>query len=145
MPLQHLRADIHLEEETWQTEMNKAVAEAGLLNVPLFLCLYFPDNYQSKLDAFLEYFSNRQELLKEILPVGLNHLSHPNFIEIAKIIRSRFSNVKVGTGVNAYFAELNRNRQDVSPADFVSFTICQQVMPLMKEVLLRILKVWQML
>ncbi len=127
LQIQHLRADIHMDKDNWQTEMNKAVNEAGLLKVPLFLCLYFPDDYQSKLEAVLEYFSGKQKLLKAILPVGMNHLPHPAFKDIAEQIRSRFRDVKVGTGVNAYFAELNRNRPDASNADFVCFSACPQI------------------
>jgi D-apionolactonase len=127
LQIQHLRADIHMEKDTWQSELNNAVTEAGLLKVPLFLCLYLPDNYQSNLDALLNCFSDKQKLLKALLPVSLNHLSHPYFYHIAKQIHSRFQKVKVGTGVNANFAELNRNRPDVSQADFISFSVCPQV------------------
>jgi hypothetical protein len=38
-----------------------------------------------------------------------------------------FPETFIGTGVNAYFAELNRSRPSVEKADFVSFTICPQV------------------
>ncbi len=42
-------------------------------------------------------------------------------------IRIDFPGVKLGVGVNAYFAELNSKRPSVEKADFVSFTICPQV------------------
>ncbi len=38
-----------------------------------------------------------------------------------------FPGVKIGTGVNAYFAEFNRNRPQSQNAEFISFTICPQV------------------
>lgn len=125
--LQHLRADIHMDKNDWQNEIQRAVTEAGLLKVPLFFCVYLSNDYQNMMEAFLDYFKNRQKLLKAILCVGLNHLPHPFFNTIAKRIRQQFPKVNVGTGVNAHFAELNRNRPDVSVADFVSFSVSPQV------------------
>jgi len=122
-----LRVDIHLEKADWQKNLNKVVRDAELLNTPLFLCVYLNDNYHLELNAFLDFIGNWKHLLKAILPVGLNHLSHPSFNEIAKEIRKHFPKVKTGTGVNGYFAELNRNRPEVSQADFVSFAVCPQV------------------
>jgi hypothetical protein len=59
--------------------------------------------------------------------VGENHLPHAAFDELATLMRIDFPETLIGTGVNAYFAELNRALPYIEKADFVSFTICPQV------------------
>ncbi len=42
-------------------------------------------------------------------------------------MRAAFPGIWVGTGVNAHFAELNRNRPDTADADFICFAASPQV------------------
>lgn len=127
IPIDHLRTDIQLINESWGDEMNKAVNEAKLLKLPLFLCLYLDLYFEKQLTSFLDFVKKNSVQVFAILPVGTNHLCHSRFDEITVQIRNEFPGLKVGAGVNAYYAELNRNRPNAELADFISFMISPQI------------------
>jgi hypothetical protein len=128
VPFQHLRAELKLYEKNFNRILRRAIDESDILELPLFLVLYFSVSFESELETFKNAIKKRNPIVKYILIVGENHL--PNdlvFDRISCDLRELFPKVKIGTGVNAYFAELNRNRPKTKNADFVSFAICPQV------------------
>lgn len=125
---QHLRAELKLFEKDFISNFIRANAESDILGIPLFLVLYFSLNAESELASFKMAIEKHKPVVKYIMIVGENHL--PNnfvFYKISNDLRELFPNAKIGTGVNAYFAELNRNRPKTKNADFVSFAVCPQV------------------
>jgi hypothetical protein len=105
----------------------KAAREGKLLGWPLFVVLYFSAEYSAEYQRFIGAVRELDTKISHILLSGLNHLPFEHFDQLAPIIKSDFPEVMVGTGVNAYFAELNRARPAAEKADFVSFTISPQV------------------
>lgn len=127
LPLKHLRVEIKMSQADFREQMEKASHESQLLGWPLFLVLYLSENH---LEEYYTFRSQCQELklnVNYLLLVGENHLPHAAFDELATLMKIDFPQTLIGTGVNAYFAELNRSRPSVENADFVSFTICPQV------------------
>lgn len=120
-----LRADIRLTAPAWSDELKKAMHESVLLGKPLFVCLYLDDDFNDQLQAFINAI--RAARLQAVMPVNRHHLPHARFREIAAALRGTFLDIQVGTGVNAYFAELNRNRPDMEDADFICFAASPQV------------------
>jgi hypothetical protein len=60
--------------------------------------------------------------------VGKNHLPDDDLFEkVYPEIKAIFPAAKIGAGVNAYFAELNRNRPHSAQAEFIHFAVCPQV------------------
>ncbi|MFO7671026.1 MAG: hypothetical protein R6W31_15320, partial [Bacteroidales bacterium] len=93
----------------------------------LFVVLYLSEDYQNEYREFVKLCGELNTEIAYLLPIGQNHLHFNAFDLIEPLIRFDFPGVKLGTGVNAYFAELNRIRPTVEKADFVSFTISPQV------------------
>ncbi|MDD4190841.1 MAG: hypothetical protein PHI28_05905, partial [Mangrovibacterium sp.] len=120
-----LRADVHLTGQAWPDELKKAMHESALLRKPLFICLYLDNEFDNQLQAFIS--AARAAQLQAVMPVNRQHLPHSRFSEIASALRAAFPGIRVGTGVNAHFAELNRNRPDTADADFICFAASPQV------------------
>lgn len=127
LPLNHLRVEIKMYLPDFAPILGKASRESKLLGWPLFIVLYLSDNY---LDEYQQFKATCQALQIKtgwILPLGMDHLPFPSFNELAPVMKADFPGTLVGTGVNAYFAELNRSRPSIKNADFVNFTISPQV------------------
>ena len=127
-PFDHLRAEIRLYDAGWKEIWNRVVAESGLLNIQLFIVLYFTDNASQELERLLEEASSHRTRVKYILVVGENHQHSTSIFDgVFSQLHSFFPAAVIGEGVNAWFTELNRNRPDADEAGFVSFAVCPQV------------------
>ncbi|MFH0759517.1 MAG: hypothetical protein V2B15_19675 [Bacteroidota bacterium] len=127
LSFKHLRMELHPCRAEFQRDLIKATRESSLLACPLFVVLYLSEDYQNEYREFVKLCRKLNTDIACLLPIGQNHLGFNPFDSIEPRIRIDFPGVKLGTGVNAYFAELNRNRPSAEKADFVSFTICPQV------------------
>ena len=127
LPVKHLRVELKMQQAGFRDILEKATCESQLLGWPLFVVLYLSSDYRVEYQKFAEACSALETQVKYLLPVGENHLSFVAFDKLEPQIRLDFPGLQLGTGVNAYFAELNRNRPVIEKADFVSFTICPQV------------------
>ena len=128
LPINHLRAEIQLFEKSWKSILDKVIAESILLELPLFLVLYFSEKFEDEIKKVRLFFQNKKNKAKCILVVGKNHLPNDLIFDAIFIdLKSIFPEAKIGAGVNAYFAELNRNRPQSKNTEFISFTICPQV------------------
>lgn len=124
----HLRHEVTFINENWKTHLQKAVYESKLLDCPLFLVFYFSNNFEQDIKHLKQFFSDKEYNLKDILIVGGDHLPDDNlFQKVFDRLEAIFKNAAIGTGTNAYFAELNRHRPQKSKAEFISFTICPQI------------------
>lgn len=127
LPVKHLRVELQLMQGNFREILDKATRESQLLDCPLFVVLYLSEDFQSEYTQFAQLCNDLKTTVKYLLPVGENHLSFSAFDQLEPQIRQDFPDIKLGTGANAYFAELNRDRPNIEKADFVSFTICPQV------------------
>jgi hypothetical protein len=127
LPIQHLRVELKPGQSGFKELLHKTTRESELLGWPVFAVLYLSSDYPEEYYRFAENCKALKTSLKYLLLVGENHLSFEAFNELESQIRHDFPGILLGTGVNAYFAELNRNRPAIEKADFVSFTICPQV------------------
>jgi len=127
LPAQHLRIELHMIQRNFSELLKKATVESHELGWPLFVILYLSENYKTEYQQFAAVCNDLRTTVKYLLPLDENHLSFPEFEHLEPQIRQDFPGILLGTGVNAYFAELNRTRPTIEKADFVSFTICPQV------------------
>lgn len=128
LPLKHLLIEIKFFKQSWKLELAKAIAESTLLELPLFLVMYFSEKFENEIKEVRLNFQNKKIKVKYILVVGKNHLPDDLIFDaVFDELKTIFPETKIGAGVNAYFAELNRNRPQSQKADFISFTICPQV------------------
>ena len=127
LPLKHLRVEVNLSRSEFRNMIEKAGKESRLLGCPLFVVLYFSKDFKDEYILFKRLCKEFNLSIAYLLPVGQDHLSFAAFNELEKQIRNDFPGIKLGVGVNAYFAELNRTRPHFNNSDFLSFTICPQV------------------
>ncbi len=127
LSLKHLRIEVKPGKPGFRINFKKAARESHLFGWPLFVVLYLSNDYQNEYHLFAKLCKEFCADVMYLLPVGQDHLAFTKINELEFQIRDDFPGIKLGTGVNAYFAELNRNRPAIKNADFVNFTICPQV------------------
>ncbi len=127
-PFKHLRAEIRLFEDSWKYDLNRFKDEANKLSVPLFLVLCFSTDFNNECTAFISEASKYAFNFGHFLIVSRNHLPDKTiFNGVFAALKKNFPSTKIGAGVNAWFAELNRNRDIDEDAGFVCFAVCPQV------------------
>jgi hypothetical protein len=128
MPFQHLRYEIKLFEKNRDEEIKRAIDESSVLELPLFVVLYFSEDFYTELKFLQNKFQNKNVNVKFVLVVGKNHVTNDLiFNQVFSELKYIFPDSKIGAGVNAYFAELNRKRPMPEKAEFISFAVCPQV------------------
>ena len=128
LPIKHLRTEVRLFEPNWKSVLNRAITEASLLETSLFLVIYLSPKYEIEITELRNFWRNERVPVKYVMVVGKNHL-HDDLIFDAVVddLKFIFPKACIGAGVNAYFAELNRNRPTTKNAGFISFAVCPQV------------------
>jgi D-apionolactonase len=127
LPLDYFSVPLHLDQDTWQTDLEKAVAQAKVLNKKIALSAFFThkvdgiklaDALSTHIDVLLQFcvLSATEKVpdaeLMEAIYVG---------------IKSRFPQLPVGFGTDGFFTALNRNRPATTQFDFLQFSINPQV------------------
>lgn len=120
----HYRVEIRFDSD-WKNTFKTAIKEAKLLDIKIMIVVFFND-YEN------EYF-----LLKEVLNEAVSSIiilqnnapvPEQSLLDfIISAIKSDFTHIKIGSGTDLFFAELNRNRITDERLDFVSFSINPQV------------------
>lgn len=124
----HYRTDIHLFSPDWSSVADFAHNESIELGWPLEIALFFSGNISGQAEIFTEWLKSRNPDVARIL---LYHRDRPvmpdeDAREIIKIIRKEFQDADIGTGTNANFAELNRNRPGDTGNDYICYSIHPQ-------------------
>ncbi|NJK86966.1 MAG: hypothetical protein HC906_14305 [Bacteroidales bacterium] len=126
----HYKADVKLFDENWREQLSLIIKEADKLGLLLDLNLHTGSEYTYETDQFIAFAKNHTIPLSSLsLFDGKTRKTSLVLInEIISKLRKHFGNsLKIGGGVDAYFAELNRYRPPVDKLDFISYTICPQV------------------
>lgn len=124
----HYRVELHLFNSDWKIGAEQACNEAEELNLPLEFALFFDDNATHQAECFFEWYTQRKT---EISVINIFHKSFsatPGRLanEVIPLIRSTIPSARTGTGTNANFAQLNRNRPVDQPADLICYSIHPQ-------------------
>lgn len=125
LPLNHYRVDVKLIHADWKAIFKNAIFESQQIKVGLEIALFLSTEYESEC-VELQHF---------ITENTINAWAVTLFIEnekvvdkgIMKTIKDIFKSAIVGTGTDAYFAELNRNFPATTDLGFVSYAINPQV------------------
>lgn len=126
----HLKAELHLGDPSWVSDLEKAMATARRMGTALELAVFLAENPEEALQTLESRITGvpvaRVIVFHEVeAPAGT---TSPRWMEL---VRKHLSSALPGTefvgGTNGNFAELNRERPDVSVFDGVSYTINPQV------------------
>jgi hypothetical protein len=121
------RVDLHLYKSGWQFNAEQGSREASDLGYKLELALFFDDNLLQEKNNFIDWYSRRRLPVESILLFHKSIPSTPDNLaqEIIPVLRRVNPAVKIATGTNANFAQLNRNR----PGDTGNDSICYSIHP----------------
>jgi len=127
--LAHLRADLHLETKAWGAALERAAANARLLDVPLEIALFLPDDSHNVLRVLLEKATALRPRVSSWLVYRALDRTTPD--GLAATARESLAAVDRGAvfggGTDAYFVELNRRRPLPRSLDRLVFAFSPQV------------------
>jgi hypothetical protein len=130
IPFHHYRTELHLDENGWREELQRAATEAALLNAKLELVLFFSSGNNAAQNDLLEQLQKSSAALFAILILAENEKVTPEPLlrHLYPALKERFPEVQIGYGTDRFFAEFNRNRPaSETPYDYVSFPLNPQV------------------
>jgi len=124
----HYRVDLHLYYDNWKTIAGMAAEESTDLGYQLELALFFDDNYFRQADEFIKWYSENKTYVTYIILFHILHPSTPDqlALDIIPLLRELDAEVRIVTGTNANFAQLNRNRPGETGADNFCYSIHPQ-------------------
>lgn len=124
----HLRCDVHPGAEAVDS-ICATLASAQELGVPLEIGLFLGKDEERDLNRTEAALKNTRPSLKRVLVFKEERKSTPSAcIRLARQVLKSFSaSIEICGGTDAFFAEVNRERPDMSVADGISFSINPQV------------------
>ncbi|GAB5491691.1 MAG: hypothetical protein Phog2KO_19060 [Phototrophicaceae bacterium] len=125
--LAHLRADIHLSQNNASEQLSYAWDYAQQLDTSLEIAVFVSDKAEQELAFFADSLKSASMNISRIILFHENEKSTSRkWVELAKSILSE-TDIPIGAGTNAFFAELNRERPPADLLDFVSYSLNPQV------------------
>ena len=124
----HYRVDLHLYQQDWQEIFARDVEEAISMGLTLELGLFFSGEVTGPLKELINLVKKYACPVERFLVFTGEHLNDADLTEtVIPALKNEFPGTRVGTGTNANFAELNRNRPDPGLPDFLTYSINPQV------------------
>lgn len=124
----HYRADLYMFSAGWRRRADLALLEAARLEYALELAVFFDDDFMNQLSGFINWITSVNHLIKTIIILHKSLASTPDSLlnNIGPLIRKALPGVKIATGTNANFRQLNKARPDYALADYISYSIQPQ-------------------
>jgi hypothetical protein len=124
----HYRVELHLYKSGWQFKAEQGSRESTDLGYQLDLALFFDDNIHQEVNNFTDWYSRRRLPVASILLFHKSVPSTPDKLarEIIPILRKVNPVVKIATGTNANFAQLNQNKPGETGNDSICYSIHPQ-------------------
>jgi hypothetical protein len=129
IPFDHYRITLRLNEEDWKEGWLLAVAEAKKLATKIELVVFFNKNSEEEINQLSETLQPFKTFIQSLLVLRVGkEISSPDLLRGAyAIIKKTFVDVKLGYGTETNFVEVNRNRPENVPYDFVNFGLNPQL------------------
>lgn len=127
--LAHLRVDLRLDDPDYAAQLEQAQAEAVALGVGLEMALHLGEDPAGELAALRGLLEKRRAVVARWLIFRQGEAStQANWVAFARAHLSDLApSAPFGSGTNAYFTELNRNRPQADALDLVCYTVNPQV------------------
>ena len=124
----HYRIDLILSNPDWHKKAENGIKDSSDLGWPMMFALFFDDNYPDQIKSFLRWYSLSKPSVRSVIIFHKDHPSTPEKIalELIPVIREQIQSARIGTGTNANFAQINRNRPADTGNDFISFSVHPQ-------------------
>ena len=127
--LAHVRADLHLEAPAWDAALERAAANARLLDVPLEVALFLPDDSHAVLRELAEKAAAlRLRVASWLVYRALDRTTADGMAATAREALAGVDRSAVfGGGSDGYFVELNRRRPLPRMLERLAFGLNPQV------------------
>jgi len=124
----HYRADLYLFSAGWRRRADLALLEAARLEYSLELAVFFDDDFMNQLPGFINWITSVNHLINTIIILHKSQASTPDSLlnNIGPLIRKALPDVKITSGTNANFRQLNKARPDYALADYICYSIQPQ-------------------
>ena len=127
LSLSHYRIEIAPHEAKWISRFKIDCENANISELPLEIALALSSDFINELNQFIAMIDTFNVRIKKIILLSRDSLTtDQQLINHATTIKANWPNVKIGAGTDYNFTELNRNRLDGEPLDFISFSIDPQ-------------------
>jgi hypothetical protein len=125
----HLRADLRLEGPGWEEALERAAGNARLLDTPLELAAFLPDDARPALrDLAARAAALGPPVTTWLLFRAADAVTDDTLVGLAREALAGISRAsRFGGGSDAYFAELNRRRPSSRLLDVLAFAVNPQV------------------
>lgn len=126
---QYYRVDLHLHRQGWREIIEAGAKEAISMGLDLELALFFSNELSVPLQELISLVKKLACSVDRILVFTWEHLNDADLSGVViPALKTEFPGTVVGTGTNANFAELNRNRPNPPDlTDFLTYSINPQV------------------
>jgi hypothetical protein len=127
--LSHLRVDLTLSRPDYPATLRQAAAQANALGAPLEVALHLSDAAQSELASFVDVIGNvKPNVCTWLIFHQAEKSTAARWTELARKILGDYDPLaKFGSGTDAFFTELNRDRLPVEALDLVCYSLNPQV------------------
>ncbi len=122
-----LRTEVRFSREGWAERLAAAAASARAAGTSLQAALHLGDDPAVDLDAFAARAPDLPLASVLVFKEGEKSTSGPWIAEARARLRGAGVRAPIGSGTDAFFAELNRGRPPVTDLDFLTFSINPQV------------------
>jgi hypothetical protein len=124
----HYRIEIPVFSDGWEATASTAAREAGMLSYRAELALFFSDNYETEAENFIKWARSTEI---NISCAHIFHKDHPSTPDgmanfVIPFLMENIPGIRTGTGTNANFAQLNRNRPGDDYAAITIFSLHPQ-------------------
>ena len=130
-PFSFLRIDFRFHLPEWRSTVKDKILLARSLNLKIYAVLYFGNHFAAEAHQFIEWingFHDKPDFHSITLLSCKDYiLCDESLQQLSGILRSYFHNdVPIGSGTDANFAQINRNRPNPDHLDFIGYSIQPQ-------------------
>jgi len=127
--LSHQRVNLHLSDPNYKAKLRKLCKDAVKLNLKLETALFLTKNAKEEIIEFIKLLEEIKPPIEAFLIFHEEEIStSEEWILLSKKYLNKYDNsIKIGSGTNVFFTDLNRSVTSTEIMDFVSYSINPQV------------------
>jgi len=127
--LSHQRVNLHLSNHDYEVKLRQSSTEAHKIGINLEIALFLSNDAEAELQAFVKLLEQVKPPISTWLIFHKGEIStSENWILLArKYLQNYDYNVKIGSGTNVFFTDLNRSILPIHVMDLVNYSINPQV------------------
>jgi hypothetical protein len=124
----HYRIDIYLFRPDWYTSAESALHEAKELGYQIEFALFLDENKIIQVNEFIDWATEKQANIAVVCLFHKDYRYTPDTLTdtVSPILKNALPGIKISSGTNANFAQLNRNRPESAYNDLISYSIHPQ-------------------